>query len=275
LNNRRLLIIAAGVLAVFAVLAFVVLAFSNKPITPMRNVVVAARNIPPRSHLNAAEFILQQKPADQVDPAALGSLDGVAGMVSQVPIDEGGVVTAADIAPASSLGLAVQLRQGMRALSIAVDPVKDVSDLLHPGDRVDIIASPPRENGGKPAAFTIMRNIVVLSVGPIFVAPPAVVPQASGAPAATPAPPVESRTVTLEVSPHQADLLTMADLNTTLRLALRPPNEPPTSGLSEAIVFATASPQPVTQPVGPAPRPAGPVGVPVINGDQYAGTGTR
>jgi pilus assembly protein CpaB len=272
-NNRRILIIAAGVLLVFAVLSFVVLAMSNHPATPMRNVIVASRNIPPRSHLSAAEFVVQQRAADQVDPAALDSLDNLNGMVSQVPISEGSAITTADIAPVASLGLAIQLHPGMRAVSIAVDPVKDVSDLLHPGDRVDVIAAPPRA-AATPAAFTIMRNIAVLSVGPTFILAP--VPVASGAPAGTtPAAPAESRTVTLEVTPKQANLLTMADLNTTLRLALRPPNEPANSGLQEILVFATSSPQPAAASAAAAPQPARPAGVPVIDGDQVGGTGTR
>ncbi len=277
MKNRRMLLISAGVLAVFGVLAFVMLAAQSRPSgPPPRNVIVAVRDIAPKTRLTPAMFAVAQRPADQVDPSALASVQAVDGSVSQMEMGEGTVVTAAQIAPVSSLGLSVALRQGMRAISIPVDPVKGVSDLLHPGDRVDIIASPPR-NGTSAAAFTIMRNIVVLSVGQTFGATEATAPP-PGSPPSTPAP--DARTVTLEVTPVQADLITMADLNTTLRLSLRPPNEPAQSGMTERVVFFDSTPPPQqvpSQPAAPAPRPAAPVAakpsfsVPVINGDQIAG----
>jgi pilus assembly protein CpaB len=244
-NNRRTLIIAASVLAVFAVLSFAVLGLSSRqaPAIPSRAVVYALHPIAPHTKLSQAMFAVAQRPANQVDPSAIPSVDSVDGMVSQREIVANVPVTTADVAPAASLGLAVSLRQGMRAVAIPVDSVKDVSDLLHPGDRVDVIAAPPRE-GNVVTAYTIMRDITVLSIGPTFIETPA--PAPSGAPQA---PPVQARTVTLEVTPAQADLLTLADLNATLRLALRPPNEQ----------------RPAARPVDP--------GVPVINGDQVAGAG--
>jgi pilus assembly protein CpaB len=275
-NSRRVQIIAAAALGVFAVVAFVILGFANRPSQqiPTRAIVVAVRPIGPHTKLSEAMFAVAERPANDVDPAAISSLQGLDGMISAREIVANVPVTSADVEPEASLGLAVGLRQGMRAIAIPVDSVKDVSDLLHPGDRVDVIASPPRA-GNVVTAFTIMRDITVLSMGPTFIETPA--PAASSAPGAAqqPVAPVQARTVTLEVTPAQADLLTMADLNSTIRLALRPPNEPANSGLIEHLVFAT--PAPVSAPVvaGPPVRqaPPAPVGVPVINGDQVAGAG--
>jgi Flp pilus assembly protein CpaB len=59
---------------------------------------------------------------------------------------------------------------------------------------------------------------------------------------ATPSPQeANSTTVTLEVTPKQADLLVMADLNTTLRLALRSPKEPLNSEPTEALHFPNST----------------------------------
>jgi pilus assembly protein CpaB len=269
-NNRRVQIIAAAALGVFAVLAFVILAFSNRPtaVIPPRAIVVAVRPIPAHMKLSEAMFAVAERPANQVDPSALSSLQNVDGMISAREIIANVPVTGTDIAPVSALGLAVALRQGMRAIAIPVDSIKDVSDLLLPGDRVDIIASPPRQ-GNTVVAYTIMRDITVLSVGPTFVETPA--PAPSGAPVQQSVP-IQVRTVTLEVTPAQADLLTLADLNATIRLALRPPNEPANSGLIEHLVFATSPPAapPAAAPVQ-RPAPRAPIGVPVINGDQIAG----
>lgn len=270
MNNRRTMMIAAGVLGAFAVFSFVLLALSSRHVSaqPMRSVVVSLRSIPPRSRLTLAMFVVTQRPADQVQAGTLSSLDGVEGSVSERAIPQGTPVTAADIAPVSTLGLAVALHAGMRAVSIAVDPVKDVSDLLQPGDRVDVISAPPR-TGNEPMAATIIRDVTVLSVGSMFANPP---PAASGNAAGANAP-APVRTVTLEVTPAQADLLTMADLNTTLRLALRPPNEPQSSAPLEHVVFSTPQPQQVVaMPSHAAPprRVKMPSGIPVIEGDKLS-----
>lgn len=60
-------------------------------------------------------------------------------------------------------------------------------------------------------------------------------------------------TVTLGVSPEQADLLTVADINTTLRLALRSPQEPVRSLPAERLEFADLG---SAQSGAPAPAPA-------------------
>jgi Flp pilus assembly protein CpaB len=140
----------------------------------------------------------------------------------------------------------------MRAVSIQIDKVKGVSGLVQPGDRVDIIAIPPRQGAEAPPAAAILRGIKVLAVGTSL-------EQSS----ATPSPQEQqSTTVTLEVTPRQADLIAMADTNATLRLALRSPREPLNSEPTEALRFpaeerqqaAAPAPQPQAQPPAPAPQ---------------------
>ena len=141
----------------------------------------------------------------------------------------------------------------MRAVSIPVDRVKSVSNLVQPGDHVDVMASVGRGVGIPPRTYTIIRGAVVLAINSQLEQSGATPPPDSGAAA----------TVTLGVSPQQADLLTAADLNTTLRLALRSPQEPVRSLPAEALQFAdlgsAQSDKPssaVLPPLYPAPAPA-------------------
>ena len=86
------------------------------------------------------------------------------------------------------------------------------------------------------------------------------------------------------MTPQQADLLALADVNTILRLALRSPDEPIRSLPAEPISFAvpaapaSAAPAPAAQaavaankPV-PHPQPAGPI---IIDGDKIVGADPR
>jgi pilus assembly protein CpaB len=137
--------------------------------------------------------------------------------------------------------LPVRLTPGMRAVSIPVDRVKDVSGLIQPGDRVDVIAIPPTR--GK--AVTIFRGLRVLAVG-------STLENAS----ATPSPEeAGSATITLEVNPKQADLLDWADANTNIRLALRSPQEPLRSEPTEELTIDSAPqlPPPAAAPQVPPP----------------------
>jgi Flp pilus assembly protein CpaB len=139
----------------------------------------------------------------------------------------------------------------MRAVSIQIDKVKGVSGLVQPGDRVDIIAIPPRQGNEPPPAAAILRGVKVLAVGTSLETT-----------SATPSPQEQnSTTVTLEVTPSQADLIAMADTNATLRLALRSPREPLNSMPTEALRFPAeekqaAAPPPQQQPQQQPPQPA-------------------
>jgi pilus assembly protein CpaB len=148
--------------------------------------------------------------------------------------------------------MSVRLAPGKRAVSIQIDRVKGISGLLQPGDRVDVLAIPPRaSNGQLPHTAAILRAIRVLAVGAELETT-----------SATPSPDYQnSTTVTLEVTPQQADLLASADANTTLRLALRSPREPlasqPTESLELPITQVAAAPAPARPAaVAPAPAPA-------------------
>ncbi len=169
--------------------------------------------------------------------------------------------------------MTVRLKPGMRAVTIPVDRVKAVAGLIEAGDRVDVMAAVGRGAGIPPKTFTIIRGALVLAMGSEL--------EATGAAGASPAPDSGSSatTVTLGVTPEQADLLTVADLNTTLRLALRSPQEPVRSLPAEKLEFADlgtvpgpVAPANVPPPLTPAPPPpvaSAPLvpGVTVIDGD--------
>ena len=71
---------------------------------------------------------------------------------------------------------------------------------------------------------------------------------------ATPSPEAANfSTATLEVTPQQADLLAVADVNTILRLALRSPKEPAHSQVAETLNLAVPEQQ---RSIAPAPMAA-------------------
>lgn len=295
LNARRTTLIVALILALGT--GWLTLTYlsnlqrqTNANTAPV-HVIVAAQEIPARVTITPAMLGEITRPANAVDPNTVTDPKQVVGALSLITIPAGASVTAAMVGHPSDVGLTVRLAPGMRAVSVSIDKVKGISGLIQPGDRVDVIAQPPKSGAAPPPSATILRGIRVLAIDTNL--------EYSSA---TPSPQEQSATtVTLEVTPKQSDLLVMADLNTTLRLALRSPKEPITSQPTEALHFDASGAAPATQPAGPstqavadaallkaisAPPPtvgSGAAGAPrpatlttgtvlIIDGDHYAGT---
>ncbi|MFY9631951.1 MAG: Flp pilus assembly protein CpaB [Candidatus Cybelea sp.] len=249
MNTRRTTLLIAIILAVgTGWLTLTYLSSLRPPQNEMRPVLIATQEIAARSRITDSMFRTEQRPANSLQPDAIGNANAAVGSLALVTIPSGSQLTSSDLGSNVAFALPVRLQPGMRAVSIPVDRVKGVSGMILPGDRVDVIAIPPGNSGsgGPPRAVTIFRGIRVLAVGTNL-------ENAS----ATPSPEEQTAaTVTLEVNPKQADTLAWADANANLRLALRSPREPIRSQPTEELVLAGGS----NGPAGP-PAPVPPVGL--------------
>lgn len=233
-----------------------------------QTILVAAVDIPARTTITPNMLQPRTLPSTVVERDAIQQPAQAVGALSLITIPAGSQVTTSKVGHPSDVGLPVRLAPGKRAVSIQIDKVKGISGLLQPGDRVDILAIPPRVGNELPQAAAILRGIRVLAIGSTLETT-----------SATPSPDeANSATVTLEVTPHQADLLAAADANTQLRLALRSPREPlnsyPTESLQIPVTQVAAAPASRPQAPPPAaPQPARPVDPPhgniqIIDGDK-------
>ena len=282
MNPRNVTLLLAAVLALgTGVLLFNYLSGVNtaaNKVEAKRVVLVAARPISAQTVITAAMLDRAIRPATSVEPDSVdpAQMQAVIGTVALVGIPAGGTLTQSRIARPSALSLTAKVRRGLRALTIPIDRIKGVAGLIQTGDRVDVIAIQQPRSDGAPVARAILRGITVLAMGQTF-APPN---EASPAPDAG-----NQTTATLEVTPQQADLLALADVNTTLRLALRSPDEPVRSLPVEPISFSNPAPLSMnSSPAGPKPavsaapvpavrpRPSGPI---IIDGDKILGENPR
>lgn len=280
MNTRRITLLVAVVLALgTGILTLRYLtsiqqqANDQQANVEMKPIVVAAKDIPARVKITPEMLIRVQRPATQIEPGALDVPSQANGDIALISIPAGSTVTQSKIGQPSEVGLTERLKPGMRALSIPVDRVKAISGLLEPGDRVDVLASPARAADSQPKAVTIIRGAIVLAINDAIDAVGGASPSPQSA---------NLVTVTLGISAQQADLLTMADLNATLRLALRSPKESVNSLPPETLVFPVTSsappasgnvPEPFTfanmQPAPPVSRFGPSAGhVMVIDGDK-------
>jgi pilus assembly protein CpaB len=165
-------------------------------------------------------------------------------------------------------GLAAAIPQGMRACAVRVDEVVGVSGFATPGMHVDVLISgiPPGEANGPQGTVsrTLLQNIEVLSAGTDI--------QRDKEGKAKPV-----QVVNLLVTPAQAETLSLATNQVTIRLVLRNPLDTktePVPGTATANLFADPNALKVKAPVKhvAAPKAAAPppFSIEVMNGSKQS-----
>ena len=233
-----------------------------------RAVVVASKAIPARAQITDDMLTTVMRPGDAIDPDSLSAPAAAVGKIAAVSIPAGGTVTASKVVAVAQAALVTHLPRGMRAISIGLDRVRGVSNLIQPGDHVDIIAV-VAHGSSTPKEATVLRDVPVLAMGSALETAGGATPAPDGFP-----------TITFELTPQQAALLTLIDLNATIRLDLRSPGDAgPHPMLGEPIDLSTqvqSAPRPAPAPAVAAPAPPVilqpskplPPAVQVINGDK-------
>jgi pilus assembly protein CpaB len=159
----------------------------------------------------------------------------------------------------SGLGLAPTIPVGMRAVTVRVNDVSSTAGFVLAGLRVDVLVTGHPPTGDSNMTTTVLQNVLVLSAGQAMQA------DARGTP-------VSVSTVTLLVTPTDAELLTLANGEGRIQLVLRNSSDEgveKTSGRRVAELFGAAqkAAPPVRAAAPAAPRPvvmvAPPVAVPI------------
>jgi pilus assembly protein CpaB len=131
----------------------------------------------------------------------------------------------------TAAGLSGILDDGKRALTVKVDEVAGVAGFIHPGDHVDVLMDLPIKEPADHFSKTILHNISVLTTGQIW--------ETKGDNK-----PMVVNTVTLELTPEEAEVLNLASNEGKIRLALRNRNNTTianTRGVTTSILISGAA----------------------------------
>ncbi len=148
--------------------------------------------------------------------------------------------------------LSAKLTPDKRSVSVAVDEVSGNAGLIQPGDHVDVIVTrtlaPTEPPARQVVGEMVAENLRVIAVDQALRAEAeqgqaeTVKQETHGTPANAAPRHATARTVTLEVTPHQAELLVVAaalgKLTLTLRSVAERSGESPTAAPSGAAVWA-------------------------------------
>lgn len=194
----------------------------SPPPPPMERIIVTAHPLKSGTLLKPEDLTAKEIPLGTTPPTASPDTEaarsGFYGAMLRRDLAAGEPLFPADIIRPGDHGfLAAVLAPGMRAVTVAVDMVSSNAGLVWPGDRVDLILTETLDPKLTPptrriAAETVVGNVRVLAVDQRLV---------QNAPG--PNPDAKSvKTVTLEVTPAQAQTIMVAAKLGTLSLALRP-----------------------------------------------------
>jgi pilus assembly protein CpaB len=261
------------------------------PVVPLPTVLTAARILPAGTLLRADDLQWMQVLTADNPPDSF-----VRGQATETEVlgaatrreFRGGEALVADqlIRPTDPGFLPAVLAPGMRATSIAVDPAEGGAGLITPGDRIDVILTQSFTDAAlnlshRSVGETILPDLRVIAIDQTTKVPGMPRPGEVRAPVTVE--PRLPKTVTLEVSVHQAEVLMVAGQLGKLQLTLRSladakrpasltPTEPTwaseVSPALRSLVLGSAS-GPATSPVrrnGSAQN--APMGVEIIRGSK-------
>ncbi len=279
--TRRLAIVVAIVCgALAALLTYLYLSSLQQPTQPTETAKMVAV-ITPVEDIEAGTLIQGdmltdvEVSAEQAPSDAANSRSQLSGKLARVDLPAGEPILTGQVRATEGL-LSYRVPKGMRAVTVAIDPIVGVAGFPQPGDRVDVIATFNLEK--LVVARTVLQNIQLLAIGQVTVTEAEKDQAEEGEGEIKPAP--ERTTATLAVTPEQAQTLVLSDERGQLRLALRPrrnehyvaiaPTDSSTliGEMFEELALAKAKPPPEptgAPPAGLAREPTGPT-VEVIRG---------
>jgi pilus assembly protein CpaB len=230
----RNILLALGVLAVLSgVLLGVVwyrqpAAVSVVRVVPQVAILVAARLIPTGTLLRPEDMTWRDIPQPEIVPANIvrgpTTVADLVGAVARRTFQTHDALVATEfVKPGERDFLVATLAPGFRAVSISVDATQSASGLMMPGDRVDVLLTqnfaiaPDGDPGMRAVGETVLHDLRIIAMDQTLSDSPrpASASVVAGAELHLP------KTITLEVSERQAEILLVANQLGKVQLSLR------------------------------------------------------
>ncbi len=174
------------------------------------NIVVATHDLHIGTQLDPTAVKLARWSRDSMPPGAFTDIAAVTGKYVKTPFVENEPIVGdrlfSGVKTAGMLPLLIPA--GMRAMSVPVDEVSDIAGFVLPGAHVDILVSiSDKATGGDPFSKIVLQNVEVIAVAQE-------IEEAKDEPKVV-------KVVTVLLTPEEAERLSLASHDGSLRLALR------------------------------------------------------
>jgi len=214
MNKRFLLALAGalffGLLAIMAAKKVLDTRVNKEIAQTETNVVIAKTEIPRGAKIGPEHVVVERYPKRLLPEGAMVRKDEVIGRVAFMDVPAKTLILDKQLAGLGSLpGLPGITAPGMRSVSVRVDEASGVAGFIAPETYVDVIAiMQPQLDGAKQVSKVILQKVKVLAGGQKTET------KSDGKAALV-------NTVTLEVTPSQAEKLKLAESEGRLQLSIR------------------------------------------------------
>ncbi len=209
-------------------------------------VVVAARDLQRGDALLAESVAVRKVPKEYVHHTAVRpeQFPAIERQRLAVPLRRGEVLLEAHTEGKGTSVFSATLKKGLRALTFEVDAVNSISGMLRPGDRIDLIyaARGGQANGNQDFALPLLSDVEVMATG-----------QTVNKDRDHEKRERTYTTITLEVSPLDANRIILAKSGGRLTAVLRNPDDRErnaTAPMSVASLLGLSAPTPTEKPQG-------------------------
>lgn len=172
-------------------------------------IVVAVVEIPVGGSINANQVAVTAWPKDLYPNDSFADAKGVVGRVARRDFQRGEPIIASKLVPLDKGGglLSFIVPEGKRAFTVRVNEVVGVGGFIVPDTRVDVIVTMVPPGGNEKVSKLVLENMQVLAAGQI-------IEQKENKP-------ITVNTVTLSVTPEEAEKLALASNDGVIQLVLR------------------------------------------------------
>lgn len=175
-------------------------------------VCIVSQEISSGTLISAEMIKLERWPTDVIPPRAVRNVEDVLDQRAKTTLLVGQLIQEDHLGAG---GAAPEIQLGKRLIPVLVDEVKGVAQMIQPGDHVDVLVL--LEQGrdfNETSVTTILQNVTVFAVGSQYTSE-------NTEPGRT----TRAKTVTLELTPKETQIVALASEKGRLRLVLRHPND--------------------------------------------------
>ena len=218
MGNKKYLIFAliCGTVASFLVFRMIQITSRPKIIeSPKAKIVFAKTAIPARTVITAEQLELKTVPQEVVTNDSVLAVGDIVGLITKTELIQGEPVNVNRLfRKGDKLSLSAIIPEGKRAITIPIDEIIGVAGFVKPGERVDLIGTIQPRGHSESTSWTLLQDIEVLAVSQDMGISSNGNSQGANGKVGT--------SVTLAVTPLQAEKVILSKEKGTLHLALRP-----------------------------------------------------
>lgn len=218
MDKRLLTVVLAAILVALVITAiFYQITVGRRPVraeVDQKALVVAKADLPMGAMITAEDVRLIDYPVNAFPQGGFEAIEDVVdrSVTGQILANEP-VISGRVTEKGAGFGLAPLIKQGYRAIAVAVNQVSGVSGFILPGSKVDVLLTANGIGGSNEnLTTTVLENVTVLSTGHSQEA------DANGQPQNVPV-------VNMLLKPEDARLLTLATQEGRIQLVLRNPKD--------------------------------------------------